>query len=51
MLVLDVVSTSFGMFVGGVIAFFLKEEIMDKCTKIAMYLEQKFNQIKGSVKL
>ncbi|MCL0330571.1 hypothetical protein [Apilactobacillus xinyiensis] len=51
MLVLDMVSTSFGAIVGVIFGFAFKEEIMQKCTDIAMYLERKFYQIKGSIKL
>ncbi|WP_220751605.1 hypothetical protein [Apilactobacillus xinyiensis] len=51
MLVLDVVSTSFGAIVGFTLGFIYKEAIMAKSTEIACYIQEKFNKIKGEIKL
>lgn len=51
MLVLDVISTSFGVIIGLTLGFVYKEAIMEKSTEIVCFLESKFNQIKGEFKL
>ncbi|WP_353486107.1 hypothetical protein [Apilactobacillus xinyiensis] len=51
MLVLDVVSTSFGVIVGLTLGFTYKESIMEKSTEIVCYIQEKFNKIKGEIKL